>query len=164
MDYRDQPPPHRGREAAQRINEIRDRFEWTRAPGIGPSLSILGDLRDKHVIEVGCGGGHNLAHLVAFHGACGVGIDHDSAKIERACRTYGMVANLAFVEAEASAYMRAQPHASIDICLSIFGAFSFSAPAPLTVGVAHALRSGGLLAMTFRKSDTTDMVFILQRR
>lgn len=164
MGIGDQPPSGGGGEPAQRIGQVRGRFEWTRAPGVGPDLSILGDLRRKVVVETGCGGGHNLAHLVALHGAQGIGIDHDPAKIEKARRTYGAVEGLTFIEAEASTYLRTRPPASIDLCLSIFGAFSFSHPAALAAGAAHALRPGGLLAATFRETETTDLVLVLRRR
>ena len=164
MDFRDQQAPDRGRQPAQRIGQVRGTFGWTRAPGVGPAISVLGDLRGKHVVEIGCGGGHNLAHLVALHGAQGVGIDYDPAKIERARRKYGALESLTFIEVEASIYLRTRPPASIDICLSTFGALSFSDPAPLADAAAHALRPGGLLAATFKETDTTDLVLILQRR
>lgn len=164
MDHGHQPPPDRGRTPAERIGEIRERFEWTRAAGIGPALSVLGDLAGRRVVELGCGGGHNLAHLVALHGAQGIGIDHDASKIKKARFAYGNVDGLAFIEAEASAYLHTQRTASIDICLSVFGAFSFSDPVPLTAEAARTLRPGGLLAVTFRETDTTDLVLILRRR
>jgi hypothetical protein len=37
------------------------RFEWTRRPGTGPGLAILGQLVGATAIELGCGSGHNLA-------------------------------------------------------------------------------------------------------
>ncbi|WP_157964014.1 class I SAM-dependent methyltransferase [Actinocorallia populi] len=114
--------------------------------------------------ELGCGGGHNLAHLVVSHKVHGLGIDHDPAKIQRARHTYGTLPGLTFIEAAAATYLASRPAASLDLCLSIFGAFSFSTPAPLLTATAHALRPGGLLALTFRESDDTDLVLILRRR
>lgn len=162
MDQRDHPPFDRSRCAA---GVVRDRFEWTRTPGLGPSLTILGDLSGKRIAELGCGGGHNLAYLVTQHGARGLGIDHDAAKIQRARRTYPGIDGLAFHEAEACAFLRSQPRASLDLCLSIFGAVSFTEDLPaLLTATAHALRPGGLFGITLRQSDTTDLVLTLQRR
>jgi hypothetical protein len=43
-----------------------DRFEWTQRPGIGPGAEILGkDLNGRLIMELGCGAGHNTAHLTA---------------------------------------------------------------------------------------------------
>ena len=64
---------------------VRARLEWTRRPGTGPPPGILGDLAGQVVIELGCGSGHNLAVLAARYGALVTGVDHDSAKIFRAC-------------------------------------------------------------------------------
>jgi len=80
MDHRDQPTSQRGPHPAQGIATPAC-FEWTRRSGIGPGLAILGDLRDRTVVELGCGGGGNLAHIVARCEATGIGVDHDPAKI-----------------------------------------------------------------------------------
>ncbi|MBA9007998.1 ubiquinone/menaquinone biosynthesis C-methylase UbiE [Actinomadura cellulosilytica] len=116
------------------------------------------------MLELGCGGGHNLAHLAAHHGARATGIDHDPTKIERARASYGTIPDLTFIQADAAPYLAARPSASLDLCLSIFGAYSFTDPVPLLVETARVLRPGGLLAATFRATDTTDLVLVLQRR
>lgn len=162
MDHRNLQAPRRGRRPAERLN-VRDRFEWTRAPGVGPPLSVLGDLAGKQAVELGCGGGHNLAHLVVHCRCRAVGIDHDPAQIERARRLYGTIPGLVFVHADAATYLHARPPALADLCLSIFGAFSFTDPGPLAAGAARALRPQGLLALTLRATSTTDMVLILTR-
>ncbi|MEU9888267.1 class I SAM-dependent methyltransferase [Sphaerisporangium sp. NPDC051011] len=159
MDLRDHPPPRRSRRPA----DLTASFEWTRAPGVGPPLSVLGDLSGRRIAELGCGSGHNLAHLAAHHRLHAVGIDHDPTKIRRARVRYGAIPGLTFVHADATTHLREQPAGSLDLCLSIFGAFSFTDPAPLVAAVAHALRPGGLLALTFRTNDTTDLVLILTR-
>jgi SAM-dependent methyltransferase len=143
---------------------VRARLEWTRQPGTGPPPGILGDLEGRAVVELGCGSGHNLAVLAARHGAIVTGIDHDPAKVARARALYGEIPGLRLICADAASYLAAQPISSIDVCLSIFGAFSFNSPGPLLAAAAHALRPAGLLAITLRASDHRDTVVILSRR
>lgn len=46
------------------------RMEWTPHRGYGPGAELLGaDLRGRHVLELGCGPGHNAAHLAHHKGA-----------------------------------------------------------------------------------------------
>ncbi|MEU3166909.1 class I SAM-dependent methyltransferase [Streptosporangium sp. NPDC006930] len=165
MDLRDLPPPHRSRTSPTSLT-VRDRFEWTRAAGIGPPPTVFGDLAGRRVVELGCGSGHNLAHLAIHHHAEGVGIDHDPLKIQRARTLYAGLPRLAFIRTDAAAYLRSRPPESIDLCLSIFGAFSFVERAdlrPLLTAAACALRHGGRLALTLRATDTTDLVLIYTR-
>jgi SAM-dependent methyltransferase len=143
---------------------IPDSFEWTRVPGVGPGLKVLGDLRGRTVVEVGCGSGHNLAHLVAYRGAKGIGIDRDPAKVERAMKLYGDLPGISFVTADAAHELSALPAKSIDVCLSIFGAVSFSDPGPILSAAARALKPAGLLALTLRADDRRDAVLILSRK
>ena len=143
---------------------VRARLEWTRQPGTGPAAGILGDLSGKVVAELGCGSGHNLAVLAARHGATVTGIDRDPAKVRRARDLYGDVPGLRVIHADAASYLSAIPAASVDVCLSIFGALSFSPPGPLLKAAARALRPGGLLALTLRAGDHHDTVLILTRR
>jgi SAM-dependent methyltransferase len=143
---------------------VRARLEWTRQPGTGPPPGILGDLTGKTVVELGCGSGHNLAVLAARHGATATGIDRDPAKVTRARELYGNIPGLHVIRADAASYLAALPPASVDACLSIFGALSFTPPGPLLHAAARALRPGGLLAITLRASDHHDTVIILARR
>lgn len=139
-------------------------FEWTRVPGIGPGLDVLGDLRGRTVVEIGCGSGHNLAHLVGRRAAHGIGIDRDPVKIERATRFYGHLPGIRFHLAEGSAYLNTLPPGSVDLCLSIFGALSFSEPGPILTAAARALKPAGLLALTLRADDQHDQVAVLSRK
>ena len=139
-------------------------LEWTRQPGTGPPHGILGDLTACSVVELGCGSGHNLAVLAHRHGATATGIDRDPGKVARATELYGHLPGLQVICADAASYLTSLPAASIDACLSIFGAFSFSPPRPLLRGAARALRPGGLLAITLRASHHQDAVVILTRR
>ena len=141
----------------------RARFEWTRQPGTGPDISVLGPLAGRTVVELGCGSGHNLAHLAACQSAAGIGIDRDPAKIARARDLYGTTPGLSFILAGVPAALAAMPAASADVCLSIFGALSFSPPGPILAGAARVLRHGGLLAVTLRADDHHDYVTVLRR-
>jgi SAM-dependent methyltransferase len=163
MDRHDHQASPRSRRPARRLTTPA-RLEWTRQPGTGPGTSVLGPLAGRTVAELGCGSGHNLAHIVAACGAIGIGIDRDPAKISRARGRYGHLANLAFVHGDAAAVLAALPPSSIDVCLSIFGALSFSPPRPLLQAAAHALRPGGRLAITLRADDRRDYVIVFTRK
>ncbi|MGH8904567.1 MAG: class I SAM-dependent methyltransferase [Egibacteraceae bacterium] len=163
MDHRDQPTPQRSPHPARRV-ATPPRFEWTRRTGIGPDLAVLGDLQDLTVVELGCGGGGNLAHVVARRGATGIGVDHDPAKISRARATYGTLPGIRFVLADAVDHLTWMAPGSVDVCMSIFGAFSFTDPLPLLSATSRALRPGGLLALTLRVDDHHDRVIVLRRR
>lgn len=163
MDHRDHQAPDRSGQPAARLMPPA-RFEWTRQPGTGPSMSILGGLAGMAVVELGCGSGHNLAHLVAHHGAIGIGVDHDPAKITRARSGYGHLPGIRFTLAEAHHYLNATMPASADLVLSIFGAFSFTNPLTLLTATARILRPGGLLAMTLHADALHDAVVLLRRR
>jgi ubiquinone/menaquinone biosynthesis C-methylase UbiE len=143
---------------------IPTRFEWTRQSGIGPGISVLGPLTRRTVIEIGCGSGHNIAHLAAAHCAVGIGIDHDPVRATRARDLYGRVPNLAFIVGDAAEVLAAMPPASADVCLSIFGALSFSPQGPILNGAARVLRPGGLPAITVRVDDHHDYVIVLTRK
>lgn len=143
---------------------VRPRLEWTRKPGTGPPPGILGDLQGRIVVELGCGSGHNLAALAARHAAIVTGVDHDPAKVARARELYGHLPRLQVVEADAAGYLATLPPATIDVCLSIFGALSFTTdPAALIAQAARVLRPGGQLGVTVRDSDDSDAVVILHR-
>jgi len=116
------------------------------------------------VLELGCGSGHNLAHLAARHGAAGIGVDNDPAKISRARSGYGHLPSIRFTLADARHYLDAATPGSADLVLSIFGAFSFTSPLPLLTATARILRPGGLLAITLRADDHHDTVIVLRRR
>ena len=139
------------------------RLEWTRKRGTGPP-GILGNLAGRIVVELGCGSGHNLAVLATRHGAIVTGIDHDPAKVARARTLYGDIPGLHVIQADAASHLTTLPTGSVDICLSIFGAFSFSPPGPLLSATTHVLRPGGLLAITLRADDHHDHVIILSRK
>lgn len=163
MDYRDYPAPDRSSQPAPRLTPPAT-FEWTRQPGAGPGTPVLGKLTGAAVIELGCGTGHNLACLVARHGATGTGVDNDPAKISRARAGYGHLPRIRFIHADAHRYLTAAGTGSADLVLSIFGALSFTDPLPLLSATARILRPGGRLAITLRADDHHDTVVVLRRR
>ncbi|HEY2578082.1 MAG TPA: class I SAM-dependent methyltransferase [Streptosporangiaceae bacterium] len=127
-------------------------------------MAILAPPAGATVIELGCGGGHNLAYLVAHCGAVGVGVDHDPAKIDRARAGYGHLPGIRFTLADAHRYFATAAPGSADLVVSIFGAFSFTDPLPLLTESARVLRPAGLLAITLRADDHHDTVVVLRRR
>lgn len=163
MDHRHRPTSRRSLHSSHEV-AAPTHFEWTRQPGIGPELAILGELRGQTIVETGCGGGHNLAHLVAHHGATGIGVDYNAEKITRANLAYSHLPRIRFILADAIDYLTSTKQASIDICLSIFGAFSFADPTSLLTAADRAIRPGGLLAITLRVDDHHDSVIVLHRR
>ncbi|GAA1863901.1 class I SAM-dependent methyltransferase [Myceligenerans crystallogenes] len=140
------------------------RLELTRVPGVGPDAAILGALRGAVVLEIGCGSGHNLAHLVDRHGAVGIGIDHDPAKVERARSLYGHVPGLRFVLGDAVDELgRLGPDAA-DVVISIFGALSFTDDLrPLLAACGRVLRPEGRFLVTIRAGEHHDQVTLLRR-
>jgi SAM-dependent methyltransferase len=142
-----------------------DAFEWTREPGVGPGVGVLGDLAGRTVVELGCGSGRNLASLIDRHGArTGIGIDHDATKNYRASGWGGAVPALTFRRGVAAEPLHCLPPGSVDVCLSIFGALSFSDPGTILAATARALRPDGRFGLTLRADDLHDTVIILSRR
>jgi SAM-dependent methyltransferase len=141
-----------------------ERFELTRVPGVGPDASLLGDLAGSVVVEIGCGSGHNLAHLVARHGAVGIGIDHDPAKIHRARTFYGNLPGLQFIHGDAEHELQHRAPGSVDAVLSIFGALSFTDDLrALLRACSRAFSPHGRLLVTLRADDGHDQVTLLKR-
>lgn len=163
MDRHDQPAPERSHCPARHLS-VPAQLEWTRQPDVGPGASVLGPLAGRTVIELGCGSGRNLAHLVGVRHAIGIGIDRDPAKITRARQQYGHLSNLSFVLGDAAAVLTSMPPSAADVCLSIFGAFSFSPPGPLLCAATRALRPGGRLAIILRADDHHDHVIVFVRK
>ena len=126
---------------------VRERMEWTRVPGRGPGAELLGDLDGRHVAELGCGPGDNIAHLVAGHGAVGYGVDGAWAQVRRARRNYGHIPNLTFTVADAKAHLE-YARTDYDVCYSVFGAIGMTEPADFLGAVVGRLKRGGLLVFS----------------
>jgi SAM-dependent methyltransferase len=125
---------------------------------------VLGDLSGRTIVEIGCGSGHNLAHLVAHRGPRGIGIDRDPHKLERAAQLYGHLPGIGFQLGDAADVLGAVTPGSLDVCLSIFEALSFSDPRSLLTAAARALRPNGILALTLRADHLHDTVIVLARK
>ncbi|MEU7913949.1 class I SAM-dependent methyltransferase [Microbispora bryophytorum] len=131
------------------------RMYWTPELDGGPGAEILGHLACARVLELGCGAGHHLAHLVGVHGATGIGVDISERQIERARTRYGHLPGISFVAADAIKFLEASCH-SYDVCYSVFGAVGLTSPNVLVPLIAWVLRPGGVLAFAVphpRRSD-----------
>ncbi|MYQ97626.1 MULTISPECIES: class I SAM-dependent methyltransferase [unclassified Streptomyces] len=124
------------------------RMEWTVKPGSGPGAEILGpDLNGKRLLELGCGPGHNAAHLATRHGARVTGLDLVGLQIRRARSHYGRLTNLTFVAGHALHYLQASDE-QFDAIYSVFGAVGLVAPELLLPAIAQHLKPGRTLAFT----------------
>lgn len=127
------------------------RLELAHYAGYGPGVELLGTVDGRRVVELGCGPGRNLAHLVAHHGAIGVGVDAVPAQVDRAHGYYGHLRDITFTTADAVTYLATT--GIIDICISVFGAIGFTAPEPLLRAITMRLRPGGRLVFSVPYQD-----------
>ncbi|MYT35206.1 methyltransferase domain-containing protein [Streptomyces sp. SID8356] len=124
------------------------RMEWTTRPGQGPGADVLGaDLRGKRLLELGCGPGHNAAHLAIRHGAHVTGVDLVGLQVRRARSHYGRLNNLTFVVGHALHYLHASGE-QFDAIYSVFGAVGLVAPELLLPAIAQHLTPGRALAFS----------------
>ncbi|MCX4812555.1 class I SAM-dependent methyltransferase [Streptomyces sp. NBC_01239] len=124
------------------------RMEWTTRPGSGPGAEILGpDLRHKRLLELGCGPGHNAAHLATRYGAHVTGVDLVGLQVRRARSHYGRLNNLTFVAGHALHYLQATDE-RFDAVYSVFGAIGLVAPELLLPAIAQHLKPGRTLAFS----------------
>lgn len=124
------------------------RMEWTTRPGMGPGAEILGpDLRRKRLLELGCGPGHNAAHLATRYGAQVTGVDLVGLQVRRAHSHYGRLNNLTFVAGHALHYLQASAE-QFDAIYSVFGAVGIVAPELLLPAIAQHLKPGRALAFS----------------
>src|SRR5690606_4890249 len=115
------------------------RMEWTTRPGQGPGADALGpDLRGKRLLELGCGPGHNAAHLATRYGAHVTGVDLVGLQVRRARSRYGRLNNLTFVVGHALHYLHASDE-QFDAIYSVFGAVGLVAPELLLPAIAQRL-------------------------
>ena len=123
---------------------------WNGAPdaGIGPGAEILGrDLCGKRVLELGCGPGHNAAHLAKHHQARVTGVDLVGLQVRRARSHYGQ---------HRRRHVRRRPRTAppaghrreFDAIYSVFGAVGLVAPELLLAAISRRLKPGGVLAFS----------------
>ncbi|NEB76426.1 class I SAM-dependent methyltransferase [Streptomyces sp. SID14478] len=124
------------------------RMEWTTRPGLGPGAEILGtDLGHRRILELGCGPGHNAAHLATRRGARVTGVDLVGIQIRRARTHYGRLSGLTFAAGHALHYLQAT-NEHFDAIYSVFGAVGLVPPNLLLPAVADRLKPGRTLAFT----------------
>ncbi|WP_414505188.1 class I SAM-dependent methyltransferase [Streptomyces sp. NEAU-L66] len=134
-------------EAAEAL-AVPARMEWGTRPGQGPDADLLGpDLRGRHVLELGCGPGHNVAHVAVHRGATVTGVDLVGLQIRRARSHYGRLAGARFVAGHALHHLQATEE-KYDAIYSVFGAIGLVAPELLLPAAAEHLEPGGTLAFS----------------
>ncbi|WP_424528864.1 class I SAM-dependent methyltransferase [Sphaerisporangium viridialbum] len=129
-----------------------ERMYWTPHASEGAGAEVLGDLGGTTVVELGCGAGHHLAHLVAYHGARGTGIDIAGGQIERARARYAHLPGVTFTAGDALDFL-AETETRFDVCYSVFGAVGLTPPDLLLPAISHTLRPGGVLAFSVPHPD-----------
>ncbi|MDH6575588.1 class I SAM-dependent methyltransferase [Kitasatospora sp. MAP5-34] len=120
------------------------RMEWTQQPGVGPGAEILGDdLTGRRIVELGCGAGHNTAHLAAV-GARAIGVDRSAGQIRRAIGHYRHTGAL-FVHGSALIHLT-RSAVPLHAVVSVFGAVGLTEPTRLLASASARLTPGGILA------------------
>jgi SAM-dependent methyltransferase len=109
-------------------------------------LRVLGDVRGKDVLELGCGGAQWSIALTNRGARC-VGLDNSSRQLEHARRNQN-AAGTEFPLVHASAESVPLPDGSFDIVFCDHGAMTFADPMHTVPEAARLLRSGGLLAFS----------------
>ncbi|MFH8729211.1 class I SAM-dependent methyltransferase [Streptomyces termitum] len=124
---------------------VKQRMEWGTWEGTGPDARILGPaLSTRRVLELGCGAGHNAAHLAAVHSVDVTAIDQIDVQIHRAVDNYGAVNRLTFLVSDALRYLRCGT-APFDTVYSVFGAIGVTQPGQILPAIARRLRPHGRL-------------------
>jgi SAM-dependent methyltransferase len=109
-------------------------------------LQVLGDVRDKDVLELGCGAAQWSIALQAI-GARVTGLDNSSVQLDHA-RALMAKAGVDFPLVHASAEATPLADASFDIVFCDYGAMAFADPYRTVPEAARLLRAGGLLAFS----------------
>ena len=121
-------------------------------------LHILGEVANKHVLELGCGAAR-WSIALAGCGARPVGLDVSSRQLEHARRLMVQAA-VGFQLIQASAEDIPLPDASFDIVFCDWGTMTFCDPHRTVAEAARLLRSGGLFAFV----AATPIHFLCQDR
>jgi SAM-dependent methyltransferase len=109
-------------------------------------LQVLGEVRDKDVLELGCGAAQWSIALQRL-GARVTGLDFSERQLEHA-RQLMAEAEVEFPLVHASAEATPFAAASFDIVFSDYGAMTFCDPYRTVPEAARILRPGGLLAFS----------------
>jgi SAM-dependent methyltransferase len=109
-------------------------------------LGVLGDVRERDVLELGCGAAQ-WAIALARRGARVTGLDFSDAQLAHA-RELMSAAGVEFPLVEASATHIPLPDAAFDVVMADHGAIGFADPLLAVPEAARVLRPGGLLAFS----------------
>ncbi|WP_160330165.1 class I SAM-dependent methyltransferase [Streptomyces roseifaciens] len=137
------PWAHHGRQRslAEAARTPGDPFRWDAYDSYGPGPELLGPVSGRRVVDVGCGTGLVVAHLVQEHGADGVGVDSSPTATALARRRFGHLPGLRYVTEDAVRHLAQRPGV-YDVCFSRFGAACFTDPYLLLAAAAAALCPG----------------------
>ncbi|MFI6008821.1 class I SAM-dependent methyltransferase [Streptomyces sp. NPDC051243] len=136
-------------------------MEWTQRPGIGPGAETLGeDLAGRRVVELGCGPGHNAAHLTSL-GAKVTGVDRSEGQIQRALAHYGHHGT-EFVHSRALGYLTRESE-RLDAIVSVFGAIGLDEPSKLLSACSRRLSRRGVLAFSVPHPQRTGTIPVSPR-
>ena len=177
--------PGRLRRSSRHLSRhaAKNRRDWERTAGIyegahGPGLAehggmswgvfhapekklrLLGEVRGKDVLELGCGAAR-WAIALARRGARVIGVDVSPRRLDQA-RDLAREAGVELTLLEASAESVPLPDRSFDLIFCDFGAMSFADPYRTVPEAARLLRPGGQL--TFSTWSPIRMVFLDERR
>jgi SAM-dependent methyltransferase len=108
------------------------------------SLQVLGEVKDRDILELGCGGAQ-WSIALAKAGARPVGLDLSEKQLEHARRLMAE-AGVDFPLVHASAEVVPLPDESFDIVFCDYGGMTFADPYATVPEAARLLRPGGLLA------------------
>ncbi len=109
-------------------------------------LRVLGEVRARDVLELGCGAAQ-WAIALAREGARMTGLDNSSRQLEHARRALEQ-AGLDFPLVHASAESTGLEDSSFDVVFCDYGAMTFTDPHNTVPEVARLLRPGGLFAFS----------------
>ncbi|MDQ4143776.1 MAG: methyltransferase domain-containing protein [Actinomycetota bacterium] len=109
-------------------------------------LKVLGVVRDKDILELGCGAAQ-WAIALAKRGARAVGLDNSGRQLAHA-RTLVQREGLHVPLVQSPAETVPFPDASFDIVLSDYGATHFADPYEVIPECSRVLRTGGVLAFS----------------
>jgi SAM-dependent methyltransferase len=109
-------------------------------------LDVLGDVRDRDVLELGCGAAQ-WSIALAQEGARVVGLDNSERQLEHA-RGLMEAAGLDFPLVHSPAERLPFEEESFDIVFCDWGATNFADPYQVVPEVARVLRPGGLFAFS----------------
>ncbi len=110
------------------------------------SLQILGEVKGRDILELGCGAGQ-WSIALAKAGARPVGLDLSEKQLSHA-RGLMAAAGVEFPLVHASAEQVPLPDGSFDIVFCDYGAMTFADPYATVPEVARLLRPGGLFAFS----------------